>query len=122
MRRRALLAARGTSGGGNEEVRVIKFYVSDSFTDETTEYEAMSNMTWEEWIDSDYNPYLPDGSEKRFSKTRYYDGYYSGYVWYHLWDSDYNQIDMSGEVIDITSYSGAVPLGNRIIEDNLYEA
>ena len=121
MRRRLLLAASGTSGGGNEEVRVIKFYVYDSYKGETTEYEAMSNMTWEEWIDSDYNPYLPDGSQKCFSRTSER-GEYSGNVWYHLWDIDYNQIDYSVEVIDITTYIGVVPLGNKIIEDNTYEA
>ena len=117
MRRRALLAASQTGG---DEVRVIKFYVYDYFAGETTEYDAMSNMTWEQWIDSDYNPYLPNGSKKRFDKTSDSTGTYSGYVWYHFWDNEYNAIDWSVEITDITFR--IVNLGDKIIENNTYNA
>jgi len=77
-------------------------------------------MTWEQWIDSDYNPYLPNGSKKRFGKTSD-EGEYSGYVWYHIWDDESNQIDISTEIIDITNFQ-IVNLGDKIIEDNTYDA
>ena len=119
-RRRALLAASMQSGG-NEEVKVIKFYVYDDYTGEITQYEAMSNMTWEQWIDSDYNPYLPDNSQKRFSKTSYL-GKYSGYVWYHLWDEEYEQIDNTVEIVVRNTSPHLTDLKDKIIENAQYEA
>lgn len=120
MRRRALLAASMQSRG-NEEVKVIKFYVYDGYTGEIIQYEAMSNMTWEQWIDSDYNPYLPDNSQKRFSKTSS-SGKYSGNVWYHSWDEEYEQIDMSSEIVVLDSYWHYVDLKDKIIENAQYQS
>lgn len=83
--------------GGSSEL--ITFSVYDYYTRETTQYEAVKGMTWDEWIDSNYNPYLPNNSEKRFSKTSDM-GEYSGNVYYHMWDPDYFQIDYSVELMD----------------------
>lgn len=44
MRRRALLAASAASGGG-----LITFFVND------VEYQAENGMTWEDWVNSEYN-------------------------------------------------------------------
>lgn len=96
MSRRSLLASTIVGVDCSEQ---IVFYVTDSHTDITTQYIADGCMTWEEWIDSDYNPYLPNGIDKRFGKTSD-SGQFSGYVWYHLLDPDTMQIDISTELVD----------------------
>ena len=114
MNRKNILLA-STIGGGDCSEPII-FYVTDSYTDITTQYIADGCMTWEEWIDSDYNPYLPNGIDKRFGKTSDL-GHFSGYVWYHLWDPYYMQIDYSTELVDL-SIPGVIFL-NSSIKDNI---
>lgn len=94
------------------------FYVTDSYTDITTQYIADGCMTWEEWIDSDYNPYLPNGIDKRFGKTSDL-GRFSGNVWYHLFDLDTMQIDISTELVD-SSIPGAASLNSKIKDKITY--
>lgn len=48
MRRRALLAASGASGGE------ITFYIQSPL-EFNLERKALSGMTWQDWINSDYN-------------------------------------------------------------------
>lgn len=48
MRRRALLAASGESGGE------ITFYIQNPWGF-NLERKALSGMTWQDWINSDYN-------------------------------------------------------------------
>lgn len=98
----------------------IVFYVTDSSTDITTQYISDGCMTWEEWIDSDYNPYLPNGIDKLFGKTSD-TGRFSGNVWYHLWDPYYMQIDNSTELIDLSIF-GIISLDSKIKDKITYLA
>lgn len=50
IRRRALLAA--SVGGGGEE---ITFYIDSAPFGPVHELKALDGMTWEDWIDSEYN-------------------------------------------------------------------
>lgn len=114
----------GESGGGSMP-KEITFNVHNGNTDQTSQYTAMSNMTWEEWIDSDYNPYLPNGTDKLFSKTDD-SGSYSGYVYYNMYDPNSSSIDSSVEILDYEDSDGdgalVVLLESKIIENHTYNA
>lgn len=78
------------------------------------EYNAFTNMTWEEWINSDFNPMLPDGKNRLFSTTNDM-GEYSGYVWYNIW---YEDIKPNGTIIGGIDYS--TELVDSELSDNAY--
>jgi hypothetical protein len=111
---------------GESEVvtpKEITFNVLNGNTGQTSSYTAMSNMTWGEWIDSDYNPYSPNGTDKLFSKTDE-SGSYSGYVWYNMYDPHSSSFDTATELLDYEDSDGSllVSLGSKIIENHTYEA
>lgn len=104
--------------GGTDCDEQIVFYIIDSYTEITTQYISDGCITWEEWIDSDYNPYLPDGINKRLGKTSE-SGRFSGNVWYHLLDPDTMQIDMSTELIDLSIHE-IISLNSKIKDKITY--
>lgn len=54
MRRRALMASSKPSGGGFGEP--FSFYIADKpFRPNYIEYTALEGMTWENWVNSEYN-------------------------------------------------------------------
>lgn len=118
MNRRNILIASAIEGIDCSEP--IIFYVTDTCTDITAQYISDGCMTWEEWIDSDYNPYLPNGIDKSFGKTSDL-GRFSGYVWYHFFDPSTMQIDHSTEIVDLSTYQ-IVSLNSKIKDKITYMA
>ena len=106
------------SGGGEVDCSTqITFYIETG--EQTHILIADSCMTWNEWIDSDYNPFLPNGIDKLISKQHDYLGYDG--VFYNFYDPDYEQIDSSSEIIDPTSYV-TVNLQDKIKKEVTYLA
>ena len=91
LRRRALLAASMQSGGGNE----ITFYIDDGVY--VTPMKAIYNMTWGEFVNSEYA-----NQNSMFSNFRLLGyGSYKGIMFYHeeaafdltlYYNSSYNNV------------------------------
>lgn len=55
IRRRALLAASGASGGGGEWGEEITFYLDTLPFGDYYTLTARDGMTWADWVESEYN-------------------------------------------------------------------
>lgn len=99
MRRRALLAASMQSGGN-----LITFTINN------TEYQAEEGMTWGEWVDSEYN--VINASIYMLSNGV---GYISvreqGGSPYFLYDSNYDYVITTQEIIANDNYTATSPGG-----------
>lgn len=114
-RHRALLAA-SQMGGGNEEVRVIKFYVNGN------EHTAENWMTWQDFVDSKYNTYLPsniiDGDGLKWFITKYERDY--SYPAYAAFSELFGETYLDGHYSLFTSSWVFVYSTDKIIENEQY--
>lgn len=88
MRRRALLAASGASGGD-----LIRFSIKSPNPDNPIlNREAVRNMTWAEWVNSYYNLKYADIDENGFY-SQYFEVIYGIYICHYEegWDVAYPQ-------------------------------
>ena len=81
-----------------KKMPMINFTCNDSYSNIDREYQCELGMTWRQFINSDYNPYYSNGKDRHFGVTSD-TGRDSGYVWFNLYDDNYNQIDNSTEII-----------------------
>lgn len=114
-RRRSLLAA---SQMGDEEVRVIKFYVNGN------EHTAENWMTWQDFVDSEYNTYLPsniiDGDGLKWFVTMSEKDYtYPAYAVLYE-DSLFGKTYLDGHFSLFTSSWSFVYSADKIIENEQY--